>query len=76
MTAFTSSGSNGTYVITWTPSHPLGNLYIVVVTGRGVIATVENASPAPTATTFQVQCYLPGATTVSAGGFNFMVLAS
>ena len=76
MNVFSSGGSNGTYSITWTPVHPLGNLYIVVITGRGVIATLQNSSPAPTATTFQVQCYAPGTSTLTAGGFNFMVLAS
>ena len=76
MTSFTSGGGGGTYTITFPTSHPLGKLYIVTITGRGVIATLQNSSPAPTATTFQVQCYAPGSSVLTAGGFNFMVLAS
>ena len=66
----------GNYSITFATAHPIGNTYIRNITGKGVVAIMQNTSPAPTTTTFQVQCYAVGTATPTAGGFNFMALAS
>ena len=68
--------STGVYSITFPTAHPIGNTYITNITGKGVVAIMQNTSPAPTTTTFQVQCYAVGTAAPTAGGFNFMVLAS
>ena len=73
-----TSGQVGTgnYSITFATAHPIGNTYITNITGKGVVAVMQNTSPAPTTTTFQVQCYAVGTATLTNGGFIFMVLAS